>query len=183
MTCGVPYIAEAANGDTGEWIYDASDFSEHYNHSSFVDLVLTGLLGIRPQATDSVQLKPLVPDSWTYFAVQGGPVPHPERALRSAKRLETLAPAAGHLVHMPAHIYQRTGNYAGAALLYGLVDPRWHLGDPASQIDGGFDRESDLPPLGWEYNRTLAWRGARAGETHGSPRRDGLDQGWAPARG
>ena len=37
------------------------------------------------------------------------------RALASAKRLETLAPAAGHLVHMPAHIYQRTGDYAGAA--------------------------------------------------------------------
>jgi tetratricopeptide (TPR) repeat protein len=41
--------------------------------------------------------------------------PHPERALASAKRLTTLAPAAGHLVHMPAHIYQRTGNYSGAA--------------------------------------------------------------------
>jgi predicted Zn-dependent protease len=40
---------------------------------------------------------------------------HPERALASAKRLETLAPMAGHLVHMPAHIYQRSGNYAGAA--------------------------------------------------------------------
>ncbi|MEA2572558.1 MAG: hypothetical protein QOI24_4559 [Acidobacteriota bacterium] len=40
---------------------------------------------------------------------------HPERALASAKRLETLAPSAGHLVHMPAHIYQRTGNYSGAA--------------------------------------------------------------------
>lgn len=40
--------------------------------------------------------------------------PHPERALSSAQRLKTLAPAAGHLVHMPAHIYQRTGNYSGA---------------------------------------------------------------------
>jgi tetratricopeptide (TPR) repeat protein len=38
----------------------------------------------------------------------------PDRALASAKRLETLVPAAGHLVHMPAHIYMRTGNYAGA---------------------------------------------------------------------
>jgi tetratricopeptide (TPR) repeat protein len=38
----------------------------------------------------------------------------PERALDSAKRLETLVPAAGHLVHMPAHTYMRTGNYAGA---------------------------------------------------------------------
>ena len=41
---------------------------------------------------------------------------HPERALASAERLRTMAPASGHLVHMPAHIYQRTGNYAGAAL-------------------------------------------------------------------
>src|SRR5258708_15934123 len=40
---------------------------------------------------------------------------HPERALASARRLPSLTPAAGHLVHMPAHIYQRTGNYAGAA--------------------------------------------------------------------
>jgi tetratricopeptide (TPR) repeat protein len=40
---------------------------------------------------------------------------NPARALRSANRLRTLAPQAGHLVHMPAHIYQRTGNYSGAA--------------------------------------------------------------------
>ncbi len=39
----------------------------------------------------------------------------PERALASAERLKTLAPAAGHLVHMPAHIYARTGDHAAAA--------------------------------------------------------------------
>ena len=38
----------------------------------------------------------------------------PDRALPSARRLDTLVPAAGHLVHMPAHIYMRTGNYEGA---------------------------------------------------------------------
>jgi tetratricopeptide (TPR) repeat protein len=41
--------------------------------------------------------------------------PHPERALASAKRLESLAPAAGHLVHMPAHIYARVGEHAASA--------------------------------------------------------------------
>ncbi|HUU32639.1 MAG TPA: hypothetical protein VMW48_01185 [Vicinamibacterales bacterium] len=41
--------------------------------------------------------------------------PRPERALDAAGRLTTLAPAAGHLSHMPAHIYARTGNHAGAA--------------------------------------------------------------------
>ena len=40
--------------------------------------------------------------------------PHPERALPSAQRLERLVTSAGHLVHMPSHIYMRTGDYAGA---------------------------------------------------------------------
>jgi tetratricopeptide (TPR) repeat protein len=40
--------------------------------------------------------------------------PHPERALADADKLGTMAPGAGHLVHMPAHIYLRTGNYDGA---------------------------------------------------------------------
>lgn len=40
--------------------------------------------------------------------------PNPERALPYANRIAELAPAAGHLVHMPAHIYERTGNFDGA---------------------------------------------------------------------
>jgi tetratricopeptide (TPR) repeat protein len=40
--------------------------------------------------------------------------PDPERALPSADRLDTLVPSAGHLVHMPAHIYIRTGDYYAA---------------------------------------------------------------------
>ena len=39
----------------------------------------------------------------------------PDRALAQAGRLETLVPGAGHLVHMPAHIYIRTGQYAKSA--------------------------------------------------------------------
>jgi len=38
----------------------------------------------------------------------------PERALSGANRLAELAPAAGHIVHMPAHIYIRTGDYEAA---------------------------------------------------------------------
>ena len=38
----------------------------------------------------------------------------PAKALAAAKRLETLVPGAGHLVHMPSHIYARTGRYAEA---------------------------------------------------------------------
>ena len=39
----------------------------------------------------------------------------PERALPAANRLASLAPSAGHIVHMPAHVYIRTGDYAAAA--------------------------------------------------------------------
>jgi tetratricopeptide (TPR) repeat protein len=38
----------------------------------------------------------------------------PERANAAASRLETLVPGAGHLVHMPSHIYARTGRYDDA---------------------------------------------------------------------
>jgi len=41
--------------------------------------------------------------------------PHPERGLASAARLEKLAPAEGHLAHMPAHIYARVGDHFASA--------------------------------------------------------------------
>jgi tetratricopeptide (TPR) repeat protein len=58
--------------------------------------------------------------------------PHPEWALPSAHRLETLAPAAGHLVHMPAHTYMRVGDYSGAA----------HSNAVAAEVDRNYLAES-----------------------------------------
>ena len=46
-------------------------------------------------------------------AVEASLTPH--RALPSASRLAGLAPAAGHLVHMPGHIYLRTGDFEASA--------------------------------------------------------------------
>jgi tetratricopeptide (TPR) repeat protein len=42
------------------------------------------------------------------------PTTTPERAEKAADTLLTLMPAAGHIVHMPSHIYQRVGRYADA---------------------------------------------------------------------
>jgi tetratricopeptide (TPR) repeat protein len=42
--------------------------------------------------------------------------PHPESAMASAQKMARLAPGAGHLVHMPAHIYIRTGDYHAASV-------------------------------------------------------------------
>lgn len=46
-------------------------------------------------------------------AVEASPLP--DRALTSARRLAGMMPGAGHVVHMPAHIYQRVGMYAAAS--------------------------------------------------------------------
>src|SRR5437660_10939550 len=40
--------------------------------------------------------------------------PNPEKALAAANRLAALAPSAGHLVHMPGHVYIRTGDFEAA---------------------------------------------------------------------
>src|SRR5580704_12495645 len=40
--------------------------------------------------------------------------PHPEQALHSAEILGRLAPTSGHMVHMPGHIFYRTGDYSHA---------------------------------------------------------------------
>jgi tetratricopeptide (TPR) repeat protein len=42
--------------------------------------------------------------------------PQVEKALKSAERLQTLVPGAGHLVHMPSHIYINTGDYHAGTL-------------------------------------------------------------------
>ena len=53
---------------------------------------------------------------------------HPEKALNSAAILGRLAPASGHMVHMPGHIYYRLGDYARAAQAFAAsqaVDERY----------------------------------------------------------
>ncbi|MGH7581777.1 MAG: MGH1-like glycoside hydrolase domain-containing protein [Gemmatimonadales bacterium] len=69
---GRPYIAEAANPDNGSWAgHDTFDHSEDYFHSGYVDLVITGVIGLRPRADDSVEVAPLAPASWDHFAIEG----------------------------------------------------------------------------------------------------------------
>jgi tetratricopeptide (TPR) repeat protein len=43
---------------------------------------------------------------------------HPEWALPSAQRLGSLAPASGHMVHMPGHIFYRVGDYEHARQIF-----------------------------------------------------------------
>jgi hypothetical protein len=71
---GRPYIAEAAHPDTGSWEgHDSYNHSEHYFHSGYTDLIITGLVGLRPRDDDKIEVNPLVPDEWNYFALDDIP--------------------------------------------------------------------------------------------------------------
>jgi tetratricopeptide (TPR) repeat protein len=67
---------------------------------------------------------------------------YPERAMPCAERLAGLMPGAGHIVHMPSHIYIRVGRYAdaietnqGAVHAHGL-----HAEPSPDQGPDGFDQ-------------------------------------------
>lgn len=74
----VPFIDENLHPHTGEWWARALQIKrgtfrgrgDHYNHSSFNDLVITGVAGLRPRADDRVDVHPLLPAAaWDWFCL------------------------------------------------------------------------------------------------------------------
>lgn len=82
----VPWIDENLNPFTGDWIsrtrlkawkngtWDAGkggkERGKDYNHSTYCDLIITGLVGLRPRADDTVEVNPLLPgDTWDWFCL------------------------------------------------------------------------------------------------------------------
>ncbi|MEV6825269.1 LamG-like jellyroll fold domain-containing protein [Amycolatopsis sp. NPDC051102] len=70
---GKPYVAEAHDPDRDTWLYDGQNHSEDYNHSTYTDLVLSGLLGLRPQSDNTLRIQPLTPSTWDHFAAENVP--------------------------------------------------------------------------------------------------------------
>ena len=62
-----------------------------------------------------LQRHPRHPGANHYYIHLLEPTKNPERAEAAADRLLKLMPGAGHMVHMPSHIFQRVGRYADAA--------------------------------------------------------------------
>ncbi|CAJ2512454.1 Uu.00g054690.m01.CDS01 [Anthostomella pinea] len=89
---GHPYVAESHWPFNDSWSADGWNHSEHYDHSTNNDDVITGLFGITPQQDDTLHISPIVPGNWTYYA------------------LENLA-YHGHLVTV---LYDRDGSRYGA---------------------------------------------------------------------
>ena len=68
---GQPYIGEYLDEVTGDWI-NRNDRSRYYNHSTYADLLITGVIGLRPRTDDVVEISPLLPsDTWDWFCLDG----------------------------------------------------------------------------------------------------------------
>jgi hypothetical protein len=69
---GKPYIGEYLDETTGQWLKGRQERSRYYNHSTFADLVISGVAGLRPRADDTVEIHPLIPDDiWDWFCLDG----------------------------------------------------------------------------------------------------------------
>jgi tetratricopeptide (TPR) repeat protein len=90
--------------DTSPWNYWGKDGTPH----PFTADVLSALEGVLARKPDHIGAIHLY-----IHAVEASD--NPGRAEAYADRLAALVPGAGHLVHMPAHVYLRVGRYADAA--------------------------------------------------------------------
>jgi len=69
---GEPYLGEYLDETTGAWLKGRDPRSRWYNHSTFADLVIAGLVGVVPRADDVLELHPLLPENaWDWFCVEG----------------------------------------------------------------------------------------------------------------
>ena len=67
---GKPYIGEYLDETTGYWLKGDQERSRYYNHSTWNDLVITGLCGLRPRSDSTIEVNPLVPiGKWEYFCL------------------------------------------------------------------------------------------------------------------
>jgi hypothetical protein len=81
-TGGMPYIGEYHDEKSGEWLIIGAKAarSRDYNHSTFCDLVIAGLVGLIPRADNVIEVDPLLPGgTWDWFCVDN--IPYHDRTL------------------------------------------------------------------------------------------------------
>lgn len=67
---GRPYIGEYLDEVTGYWLKGDQERSRYYNHSTFCDMIITGICGLRPRPDNTIEVNPLLPEGkWDYFCL------------------------------------------------------------------------------------------------------------------
>jgi len=67
---GRPYVGEYLDEKTGYWLKGDEERSRYYNHSTFCDLIITGLAGLRPRPDNIIEVNPLIDQNrWDWFCL------------------------------------------------------------------------------------------------------------------
>ena len=67
---GRPYVGEYLDEVTGYWLKGDQERSRYYNHSTFNDMIITGLVGVRPREDNTLVVNPLIPEeTWEWFCL------------------------------------------------------------------------------------------------------------------
>lgn len=68
----LPYIGEYQEESTGYWLKGRDPRSYYYHHSTYADLLITGIVGLRPRADNILEVHPLLPETeWSWFCLDG----------------------------------------------------------------------------------------------------------------
>ncbi|HVP83875.1 MAG TPA: hypothetical protein VMS78_04045 [Rhizomicrobium sp.] len=137
------FYAEAMM-DTQPWDYWQSDATTPKGHGAEIVATLESVIKRSPNHPGALHLY--------IHAVEASTTP--ERAEAAADRLATLMPDAGHIVHMPSHIYYRVGRYRDA----------YHANELAAQVDEQYIaacKAQGFYPLGYYgHNIHFLWTSA-----------------------
>ena len=134
------FYAEAMM-DTQPWDYWEQDGKTPKGHATAIVATLEDVIKRDPNHPGALHLYIHALEATTT----------PERAEAAADKLETLMPGAGHIVHMPSHIYYRVGRYADAV----------HVNELAAKVDEDYIvacRSQGFYPLGYYgHNIHFIW--------------------------
>jgi tetratricopeptide (TPR) repeat protein len=120
-------LAAEAAMDTQPWDYWEAGGAKPKGRGAYIVETLETVLARSPNHPGAIHLYIHAMEAST----------EPEKALPAARRLAALAPGAGHLVHMPAHIYYRLGLYRESLL----------ANQRAVRVDEGYFKTSPSDPI------------------------------------
>lgn len=67
---GIPYLGEYQDEKNGYWLKGDNPRSSYYNHSTFCDLVISDLVGLKSREDNVLEIFPLIPEGkWNWFCL------------------------------------------------------------------------------------------------------------------
>jgi len=144
------WIGETLSPNDGRWLgtyvakWAPKDVSKDYNHSGFADLVISGLVGLRPRPDNVVEVNPLIPEgTWDYFCLDK--VPYHGRVMailydktgeRYGKGKGLRVFADGHLIAISESLQRVRGTLPFFVSEYGGINNQRDIPADIVVIDG-----------------------------------------------